>query len=173
MLQDLCYDMWVLIGQSRGAAVAALMLAFINLQPSPAPDLVIRNVTVIDVAGMRTHANQRILVRGGRIIAIESEQPVVPKASIIIDATGKFLIPGLWDMHSHLTFYPGLPKSEDVTEVVLPLFIANGILGTRDMGAVDVARIVRLREDVEAGKRAGPRLVVSGPQIDGQIATDW
>jgi imidazolonepropionase-like amidohydrolase len=130
-------------------------------------------VTVIDVAGMRTLDDQRVVVQGGRIIAVEPEKPFAPKASTVIDATGKFLIPGLWDMHSHLTFYPGPPKGEDVTEVVLPLFVANGVLGVRDMGALDVARMVRLREEVEAGKRLGPRMVVSGPQHDGPIATDW
>jgi imidazolonepropionase-like amidohydrolase len=173
MFQDSRFGPRGLLKQRSFIRLAALTLAFSSLQSAPAPDLVIRHVTVIDVAGMRTREDQRVVVQGGRIIAVEPEQTVAPKASTVIDATGKFLIPGLWDMHSHLTFYPGLPKGEDVTEVVLPLFVANGVLGTRDMGAVDVARMVRLREEVEAGKRLGPRMIVPGPQHDGPIATDW
>lgn len=173
MLQDSRFGARRLLKQRRFIQLAALTFAFGSLQSAPAPDLVIRHVTVIDVAGIRTRDDQRVVIQGGRIIAVEPEQSAAPKASTVIDATGKFLTPGLWDMHSHLTFYPGLPKGEDVTEVVLPLFVANGVLGTRDMGAVDVARMVRLREEVEAGKRLGPRMIVPGPQLDGPIAIDW
>jgi imidazolonepropionase-like amidohydrolase len=174
MFQGFRFGARMSLKQRGGITFAAtLILAFGTFQSTPTPDLVIRHVTVIDVAGMRTSDDQRVVVRGGRITAIEPEQSVAPKASTVIDATGKFLIPGLWDMHSHLTFYPGPPKGEDVTEVVLPLFVANGVLGTRDMGALDIARMVRLREEVEAGKRVGPRMVVSGPQLDGPIAIDW
>jgi predicted amidohydrolase len=154
-------------------SVAALMLAFGGLQSAPPPELVIRHVTVIDVAGARTQGDQRITVQRDRIVAIEPEQAAAPEAARVIDATGKFMIPGLWDMHAHLVMYPGLPKHEDVTEVVFPLFIANGVLGVRDMGALDVTHMVRLREEVETGKRLGPNLVVTGRQLDGSNVTDW
>ncbi|MGH9851882.1 MAG: amidohydrolase family protein [Blastocatellia bacterium] len=173
MFQDLHGGAWLRAKISGFAAVAVWMLAFGSLQSAPAPELIIRHVTVIDVAGTRTQANQRITVQGGRILAIEPEQATAPRAAMVIDATGKFLIPGLWDMHAHLVMYPGLPQREDVTEVVFPLFIANGVLGVRDMGAPEVTRMVRLREEIETGKRLGPHLVVTGRQFDGVNVTDW
>jgi len=173
MFHNLPDGVWLRAKNSGFAAAAALMLAFGSLQSAPAPELMIRHVTVIDVAGARTQADQRITVQGGRILAIEPEQAAAPQAATVIDATGKFLIPGLWDMHAHLVMYPGLPQREDVTEVVFPLFIANGVLGVRDMGAPEVTRMVRLREEIETGKRLGPRLVVTGRQLDGVNVTDW
>jgi len=173
MFHNLPDGVWRRAKNSGFAAAAALMLAFGSLQSAPAPELMIRHVTVIDVAGARTQADQRITVQGGRILAIEPEQAAAPQAATVIDATGKFLIPGLWDMHAHLVMYPGLPQREDVTEVVFPLFIANGVLGVRDMGAPEVTRMVRLREEIETGKRLGPRLVVTGRQLDGVNVTDW
>ena len=173
MFHNLPDGVWRRAKNSGFAAAAALMLAFGSLQSAPAPELMIRHVTVIDVAGARTQADQRITVQGGRILAIEPEQAAAPQAATVIDATGKFLIPGLWDMHAHLVMYPGPPQREDVTEVVFPLFIANGVLGVRDMGAPEVTRMVRLREEIETGKRLGPRLVVTGRQLDGVNVTDW
>jgi imidazolonepropionase-like amidohydrolase len=162
-----------LLKYSCFAAVAGLTLAFSGLRSAPSPRLALRHVTVIDVANGKAQSDQRVILQGDRIIAVEPEQPDTPKAATDIDATGKFLIPGLWDMHSHLVMYPGLPQREDVTEVVLPLFIANGVLGARDMGALDIERMVRLREEIQAGKRLGPRLVVTGRALDGLNVTDW
>ena len=95
MFQDLSFGARGLLQPGSFIRLAALTLAFSSLQSAPAPDLVIRHVTVIDVAGMRTHDDQRVMVQGGRIIAVESETPVAPKASTVINATSKFLIPGL------------------------------------------------------------------------------
>jgi imidazolonepropionase-like amidohydrolase len=173
MFQNLRDSVWLHAKNPGITAMAVLMLTFGGLQSAPAARLVIRHVTVIDVAGTRTQADQRITVQGDRILAIEPEQAAMPEAATVIDATGKFLIPGLWDMHAHLVMYPGIPQREDVTEVVFPLFIANGVLGVRDMGAPDVTRMVRLREEVETGKRLGPHLVVTGRQLDGVNVTDW
>jgi imidazolonepropionase-like amidohydrolase len=80
-----------------------------------------------------------------------------------IDGTGKFLIPGLWDMHIHTFFGDWVPGGREVT---LPLFVANGVTGVRDMGS-DLDLILAARSDVAAGRLLGPRMVVSGPMLDG------
>jgi imidazolonepropionase-like amidohydrolase len=81
----------------------------------------------------------------------------------VIDGSGKFLIPGLWDMHIHTFFGDWVPGGREVT---LALFIANGVTGIRDMGS-DLDPILAARQDVARGVLLGPRMVVSGPMLDG------
>src|SRR5205085_11665742 len=81
----------------------------------------------------------------------------------IVDAKGMYVIPGLWDMHTHAYF----GWSRDFgDQYVLPLFIANGITGIRDMGS-DLDAVLRARTAVAAHRLTGPRMVVSGPMLDG------
>ena len=83
------------------------------------------NVTAIDAKfGERNNIN--ILVTNNKIAKVSMEQINSPSNCITIDGTGKYLIPGLWDAHVHLTFTPGLEES------MFPLFIANGITSIRD-----------------------------------------
>jgi hypothetical protein len=75
----------------------------------------------------------------------------------VIDGTGKYLIPGLWDLHAHRT---------DDAGVVLPLLVANGVAGVRDMGN-DLARVRQRQNEIRAGRLTGPRIVAAGPIVDG------
>jgi imidazolonepropionase-like amidohydrolase len=81
----------------------------------------------------------------------------------VVDATGKFLIPGLWDMHVHVMFGDWIPGSKEVT---LPLFVANGVTGIRDMGG-DLDTLLAWRKEIAAGTLIGPRMVIAGPMLDG------
>jgi imidazolonepropionase-like amidohydrolase len=74
-----------------------------------------------------------------------------------------YVIPGLWDMHTHAYF--GWTRDFG-DNYVLPLFIANGITGIRDMGS-DLDAVLRARSEVAAHRLVGPRMVVSGPMLDG------
>jgi len=80
-----------------------------------------------------------------------------------VNGTGKFLIPGLWDMHVHMVFGDWFPHAKQVT---LPLFIANGITGVRDMGG-ELEVLQQWRKEISAGTLLGPRIVMSGPMLDG------
>lgn len=92
-----------------------------------------------------------VLVRAGRIVSVGSSS--VPRDACRIDARGKVLLPGLADMHAHMT------------ERDLPLFLANGVTLVREMnGSPDH---LRLRAQIEAGQRLGPRLVVASPLLTG------
>ena len=81
----------------------------------------------------------------------------------IIDGTGKYLIPGLWDMHVHTLMGDWMPGA---TEVTLPLFVANGVTGIRTMGD-ELPTILQWRDAIAQGKLLGPRMVSSGPMLDG------
>ncbi len=82
----------------------------------------------------------------------------MPKAGQIVDGTGEFLIPGLWDMHTHVYFDS---TAADGTDLVLPLFLANGITGVRDMGS-KLDDVLEARDRIAAHLLLGPRMVVSG-----------
>jgi len=112
-------------------------------------------VTVIDVETGVRRTGITVLTQGDRIAAI-GPKIVIPRGTSRISAKGKFLIPGLWDMHSH---HQGTGAGS------LDLFVAKGIVGTRDMGG-DADFILPLRDRVRAGAVFGPEIVASGPMVD-------
>src|SRR5262245_39785284 len=90
-------------------------------QKAPAKPLTITNVTVIDCTGMEAQPDMTVVITGDRITALgKAKEVAVPGVAQVIDGKGKFLIPGLWDMHAHW-----LDKS------YLALFTANGVTGLR------------------------------------------
>ncbi len=149
--------------------LALLLLALGALAPKwakaaePAGPLVLRNVTVIDTTGGPARPAMTVVVEGDRITRVEGGSFAAPEGAHVVDGSGKFLIPGLWDMHVHTFFGDWVPGGKEVT---LPLFLANGVTGARDMGS-DLDPILAARADVAAGRLLGPRLVVSGPMFDG------
>ena len=129
--------------------------------------IAITHVSVIDVRAGTIKKDMTVLIVGGRISAVRTakrnERPPT-KEMEVIDGRGKYLIPGLWDMHAH----------SDGDDRVLRLFIAYGITGIRDM-AGDAAKLADARRRIMSGKLTGPRLVFSGPMLEGppSQADDW
>jgi len=125
--------------------------------------LIVHNVTVIDTAGSPTLPNRTVIVRDGRIQEIGGSGLGEKVAGVHIDGSGKYVIPGLWDMHVHMVFGDWFPRGKEVT---LPLFIANGVTGVRDMGG-ELEVLQQWRKEIAAGTLIGPRMVISGPMLDG------
>jgi imidazolonepropionase-like amidohydrolase len=127
--------------------------------------LVLQHVTVIDGTGRATQPDQTVVIVGSRIAAIGPAGRVkFDKSANVIDAHGKFLIPGLWDMHVHLAGVSADPAwSKDV---LLPLLLANGITGVRDMGG-DLDALLSWKRDIESGKFLAPHIIASGPWLAG------
>jgi imidazolonepropionase-like amidohydrolase len=120
--------------------------------------LVFTHVTVIDATGAPPQPDMNVIITGDRIRMVGRTGKVrIPSNAEVIDGTGKFLIPGLWDMHVHLTYYG---------EAALPMLVANGVTGVRDMGG-DLVGIDRWREEISGGARIGPRIIRGGPFVDG------
>jgi imidazolonepropionase-like amidohydrolase len=128
--------------------------------------LVLEHVSVIDGTGRAPQPDQTVVIVGGRIAAIGPARRVkFDKSANTIAARGKFLIPGLWDMHVHLAGVSADPAwSKDV---LLPLLLANGITGVRDMGG-DLDALLSWKRDIESGKLLGPHIIVSGPWLAGR-----
>ena len=125
--------------------------------------LLLEHVTVIDSTGSAPHPDMSVLIEDGKIKAISpSGQSNPGVGTVIVDARGKFLIAGLWDMHVHAL-------SQNEPERFFPLFIANGVTGIRDMGGdIPLAQIAQLKKEVYAGARLGPEIFAAGPILEGE-----
>ena len=153
------------------AAVLVMACALPKWAQSPegaGVSLVFTHATVIDTLTGALQPDTFVIVTGDRIEQVGTKHHVkVPKDGKIIDATGKFLIPGLWDMHVH-TFFDD--RAESGRDITLPLFIANGITGVRDMGS-NLDPVLQARKDIEEKRLLGPRMIVAGPMLDGPKTT--
>jgi hypothetical protein len=133
--------------------------------PHPAPQqrpIAFTHVTVIDGTGARPEPDQTVLITGQQISALgrTGRVPVAVGAQVV-DARGKFLIPGLWDMHVHISGF------HVEKEQFLSMCLANGVTGVRDMGGNLLETFHRWRKEMQAGTRLGPRIVAAGPMVDG------
>lgn len=123
------------------------------------PDLVaITDVTMIDGTGAPPRPRVTVLINSGRIAAIApagSQQ--LPEAHTEIDGAGRFLIPGLWDMHAHVSV---------AGDLALPVLLANGVTSVREPGG-DLVLVDWWRQRIAREELAGPRLFRAGPYVDG------
>ncbi len=117
-------------------------------------DLIIQDITVVDVKDIKVIDHQYIIIDDGIIVGIESSSDGF-EANELINGTGKFLIPGLWDMHAHYSNVKGY-------EYFNSLFIANGVLGVRDLWGN-----LAVRDSLESINYLMPRNYTSGAIIDG------
>jgi imidazolonepropionase-like amidohydrolase len=136
--------------------------------PSPPADtaIAITHVTVVDVAAGKDVPDQTVVVQGGRIVRSgDAAGTTVPSGATTVDGRGKFIVPGLWDMHVHALF------DGDVAREFLPRFVGYGVTGVRDMGGkVNVMRTARFA--VQMGTLVGPRIVAAGAILDGPQPVD-
>lgn len=128
--------------------------------------IAITHVTVINPGTSSVQANRTVVITGDRITSVSDAAKVrLPANTRVIDATGQYLIPGLWDMHVHSAFGDWFPGGRDI---ILPLFIVNGVTGVRDMGG-DLPVLSAWRKEIANGLVIGPRMVISGPMLDGYL----
>jgi hypothetical protein len=151
------------------SAVSFLLLVLSPIVfPQAKPDalgqsLVFTRVTVIDATGAMPKPNMTVVIKDNLIASIGQSRKVrVPRAALVVNAKGKFLIPGLWDMHVHTS-----DKS------FLKLFIANGITGVRDMGGSpkEFELLQQWRAQIKNKTLVGPRIVAAGTHVDGPKPT--
>jgi imidazolonepropionase-like amidohydrolase len=140
---------------------ALLVTALVIVTPAaqPEPTLAFTNVTVIPLDRDRTLADHTVVVRGERIIAMTpSAAAKIPEGATRIDGRGKFLMPGMAEMHAHI---PGGPSATDTDmRRTLLLFAANGITTIR--GMLGEPRHLPLRDAVAKGAVIGPTIFTSG-----------
>lgn len=144
-------------GLTRGIAIIFSLVAvelYGQSPRAPVPRLAIVNVAVIEATGSAVQQHKTVLLAGDRIEAIVEATARVPRGARTIRGEGKFLIPGLWDMHVHLT------------ERDLPILVAHGVTGVRDMGNV-LADVDVWRGKIATGALMGPHVLRVGPILNG------
>src|SRR5271156_853571 len=131
--------------------------------PAWSQSLVIKDVTVIDATGHAAQPNMTVDIEGGHIIAVRpSQRAHTPKNATIIDGAGKFLIPGLWDMHVH-------GASDTRASWSHLLFVANGVVGVRDMSGPPDANAWRATQASDPDP--SPTIYLGSPIVDGPNPT--
>jgi imidazolonepropionase-like amidohydrolase len=147
----------------------AVLLSGQTVSPA-ASTVVFTHVTVIDVTRGLLRPDITVVVAGNRIAAV-GKSAMVPHNAKVIDATGKFLIPGLWDMHAH-------SLTDNRYEYAFPLLIANGVTGIREMGSnLLPEKVNQVRQEVLDGILLGPRFgaltyqILDGPGTQVNTAT--
>ena len=137
-------------------SISALLLSMSCAEPILTGDLVITNVNVIDVENGATIAGQTVAVKNGEIISIQLASDAHRiEANYLVDGNNKYLIPALWDMHTHYT-------TSRKHKGFLNLFVANGVLGVRDLWGDLESRDSLMNSNVVA-----PEIFLSGAIIDG------
>lgn len=147
----------------RLAALIALATAPLGAQSTP---IAFTNVTVLPMDGDRRLAEQTVIVQDGRITAVgPSARTSVPAGATRIDGRGKFLMPGLAEMHAHVP--PGSPTQEQLADIMF-LYVANGITTIR--GMLGAPYQIELKEQLASGAMLGPRFFPAAPSLNGTSA---
>lgn len=152
------------------AAVALAALVAPRTLPAQVPSagapIVITNVTVIPMDREGTLADQTVVIRDGRIAAMgASARTPVPAGATRIDGRGKYLMPGLAEMHAHVP--PGNPTEEQLADIMF-LYVANGITTIR--GMLGAPYQIELKEKLASGAMLGPRFFAAAPSLNGNSA---
>ena len=133
---------------------------------APERSLAFTHVNLIDATGTPAQPDMTVIVAGQRIASIDKSAAArIPPGTQVVDGTGEYLIPGLWDMHVHEIFGDWVPEDDKITPL---LFVANGITGVRDMGG-DLEPLKKWRARAASGEMIAPRMVISGPMLDGPV----
>lgn len=160
---------WLAGTMAIALATAATMRSAEGRQ-STAPVTAFTGVTVIPMDRERTVPNQTVVVRDGRIASVgPASSTAVPAGAVRIDGRGKFLMPGLAEMHAHV-LGPQAANSEELNRDIMFLYIANGITTIRAM--LGAPNQLTLRDQLKRGEVLGPQMYVAAPSLNGQSATD-
>jgi imidazolonepropionase-like amidohydrolase len=148
------------------ATAAALARSLPPRQP-----IAITDVTIIDVRNGRTSGTRTVVIDHGRIVAIDGRAKDIPADAQRVDGRGKFLIPGLVDMHVHLF---NLSSHRPPNDWTFPLYVANGVTSVREMraDADGIAQVKRWREQFDNGERVMPRIAAAGIAVHGRSPED-
>ncbi|MER3376633.1 MAG: amidohydrolase family protein [Allomuricauda sp.] len=148
--------------------LTVLVLAACQDKKTEVVDLAILNANVIDLeSGEVTVKN--IYITNGEIKALlASDSENIYKADSLIDATGKYVLPGFWDNHIHLRGGDTLIANN---KNFLKLFIANGVTTVRDAGGDLTTSVMEWKKQIANERLVGPTIFTAGPKIDGPNAT--
>lgn len=128
-------------------------------------DLIIKSATILDIKTGSVIPNKAIAIKDGTITAVFDVKKLNQyHAAQILDAQGKYVMPGLWDMHMH---FGGGDSLITENKNLLPLFLAHGITTIRDASADISPSVLSWRSAIQQGTLEGPTIFTSGPKLEG------
>jgi predicted amidohydrolase YtcJ len=136
--------------------LTTIFVVFAGVCDIPAQTTTIRDVTIINPRTQAVLPHRTVVVEAGRISSIQPSSETPPRDAQVINGQQKYLIPGLWDAHVYLS---------KAGVLSLPLFIANGVTGVRDMGS-DLTEVAKWRYQIAAGQLVGPRIKTPGQMLE-------
>lgn len=147
-------------------AIALLALASPAFAALSRGDVIIRHTNVVDVEHATTVPDQAVVVRGDNIVAVGPDADIARtwQAGQTVDGKGRYVMPGLWDMHVH---FGGGTDLIPENQAVLPLYLANGITSVRDCAGDIADAVLSWRPEIRDGKLLGPQLFSSGAKLEG------
>jgi len=146
--------------------IATLLASSAPALAAEQADTMIRYVTVIDVEHARAVKDQAVVLRGRDVVAVGKDGAIVREwqARDVVEGKGRFVIPGLWDMHVH---FGGGPDLIEENKALLPLYVAHGVTTIRDCSGDLPEQVLQWRGEIAGGTLFGPRLLTSGAKIEG------
>ena len=143
--------------RSPVVVVLAIALSCIAAGAQSRTSLVISGISLVDIVSGRVDADMTVNIEGNRIVRVgKTADTRAPAGAHVVDGRGQFLIPGLWDMHVHLSY---------ARSSALPALVANGVTAVRDVGS-DLAEIDRWRTQIADNTLLGPTIVRAGPMLN-------
>jgi len=170
----LCLSLLLLPSLSRSQARSKLAPAVTVFVKEDAPVLALAHVRVVDGTGAAARADQTVVIADGKIVAMgDSGTTRIPDGAKVLDLAGRSIIPGLVGMHDHM-FYPspggGLPLYPEHASSFPRLYLAGGVTSIRTTGSLEPYADLELKQAIDAGKIAGPKIHVTGPYLEGEGA---
>ena len=171
-LAVLCLLLLPSLGFSQAASkLAPEVRAFVK---EDAPVLALTHVRIVDGTGAAPRVDQVVVISDGKIATMgDTASTKIPEGAKILDLSGRTVIPGLVGMHDHM-YYPapgGAPPLYPEHAASFPrLYLAGGVTTIRTTGSVEPYADLELKQAIDAGKMAGPKIHVTGPYLEGQGA---
>lgn len=152
--------------KSALAVLTAVSFSPLQAATRDQADVIIRHATIVDVEHGQLLPDQAVATRGNRIVAVGHDADVAKRwhAEQTVNGHNRYLIPGLWDMHVH---FGGGEALIGENRALLPLYVANGVTTIRDASGDLPLDVLNWRREITEGSLFGPRLLSSGPKIEG------
>jgi imidazolonepropionase-like amidohydrolase len=165
-----CLSLLLLPSLSRSQAKSKLAPAVTVFVKEDAPVLALAHVRVVDGTGAAPRADQTVIIADGKIVAMgDSGTTKIPDGAKVLDLAGRSVIPGLVGMHDPSPG-GGLPLYPEHASSFPRLYLAGGVTSIRTTGSLEPYADLELKQAIDAGKIAGPKIHVTGPYLEGEGA---
>lgn len=143
--------------------LAAALLQFVSIDTAT---VALTHARVIDGTGAPARSDVTIIIDHGKITTVD-HAAATPKGALVIDLTGKTVIPGLVGLHDHMYYGSSVTGSRSMLSSYPKLFLAAGVTTIRTTGSIDPYQELNLRHAIETGKAVGPMIFPTGPYLQG------